>query len=412
MSAILTIVIFAIIACCTTAVLIPSVVLMAYRKKLVEADNVKNSKKRPYPVVGGLCVFLSIIVTLLLSTFFLQGQNTLIYPIFCITLIFFTGLFDDLIKLSFQIRFLIQIFLIAMLWYCGFGVDSLADVFSVINLPIALSLIISIVIGVGLINALNLMDGVDGLASGFGILCSLVLAVYFMLHGDVLYAVMAGILLGSLLPFFFCNLFSSKYKMYIGDSGSMILGILAYLVVCRVMREPRIFVWDDYRVSMLMALYAVPVYDTIRVMTSRIRHHRSPFLPDKTHLHHALVKLHYPHVMVTAIEMTLVLIILAIWVLMCLVAQKTGMNVSWHFVITAVIGFFVVCAIYYYVMYLRRHNPDAFAKQIARGRAASQRVQKPFMFIRALLDGRLSSWSRTKKHLDTLEQINDHDKQK
>lgn len=396
MSAILIIVVFAVIACCITALLIPPVVLIAYRKKLVEADNVKSSKKRPYPVVGGVCVYLSIIVTLLLSTFFLHGQHTLIYPILCITLIFFTGLVDDIIELSFQIRFLIQIFIITMLWYCGFGVDSLANVFSVIHLPVAISLIASIVIGVGLINALNLMDGVDGLASGFGILCSLVLAIYFMLHGDILYAAMAGIVLGSLLPFFFCNLFSSKYKMYIGDSGSMILGILAYLVVCRVMKEPRAFAWDDYRVSMLMSLYAVPVYDTIRVMVNRIRHRRSPFLPDKTHLHHALVELHYPHVMVTAIEMMLVVIVLAAWVLTSLLAHKIGISITWHFIITVVTGFIVVCAIFYYVMYLKRHSPDAFARHIARGRIAGQRVHKPFMFIRALLDGHLGSWTRTK----------------
>ncbi len=402
MNAILIIVICAIMACSAAASLIAPVVLMAYRKKLVEADNVKTPGKRPYPVVGGLCVYLSIITTMLFSMLLLDGQSTLLVPVLGVTIIFFTGFFDDVLKLSYQIRFIIQICLIAMLWYCGYGVVSLSDVFSVVHLPMALSLLASIIIGVGLMNALNLMDGVDGLASGFGILCSLQMAYYFLMHGDILYAAMAGIVMGALLPFFCCNLFSSKYKMYIGDSGSMILGILAYFVVCRVMQEPRAFVWDDYRVSMLMAIYAVPIYDTIRVMVNRIRHHRSPFLPDKTHLHHALVDLHYPHVMVMMIEMALVIIILAMWAGLCYAAQRMGISITWHFVITLLAGFFIVCALFYYIMYLKRHNSDAFAKQIARGRAASRRVQKPFMFIRAILDGRLKTWTNTKKHLDEL----------
>lgn len=380
----------AVVAALVSSCLISPLVLLAYRKNLVDKPEERKLQSRSVPVLGGVSVFVSLTVALSFALVFLPEYvvlPNLLIAFLALTLMFMTGLYDDLVNLSFHAKFILEIVVITLLWYAGFGVDSLAGLFGVCHMSSPLSLLFSLVIGVGLINALNMLDGVDGLASSFGIVSGIIIGTYFLLHGFYVGGCLAGMVMGALIPFFVCNVFSLKYKMFIGDSGSLVIGVLVYIAVCCTLHLPARFAWDDYRISLLLSVYALPVYDTLRVMFTRLVHRHSPFLPDRTHLHHAFVELQYPHLMITIIELTISLGIFAVWVGLAALCQWLHISAVWNLVANLVVGIGVVQGTYFYVQYLKLHNSDAFARHVEKGHRAGRRIDKPVSFIRSLIDG-------------------------
>ncbi len=375
----------AIVAMC----FIPPLVLLAYNKKLVDRPNYRKLQRRPIPLLGGVSVYASLVITLLLTICFfpqhLQSDNIFIATL-SVSLTFMIGLFDDLIDLSAIIRLFAEILIITCLWYTGISIDTFVGLFGITQLHPYISLLLSIVVGLGLINAINLMDGVDGLASGFGILTSIITSVFFFTHDNTTYGIIALMLVGALVPFFFCNVYSIKYKLYLGSSGTMILGLLVYLSVCQIIHTPQLFFWDEYHISWLLAIYAIPVFDTLRVMLTRIIHKTSPFSPDKTHLHHIFVELEYPHSMITLIELSMAVIILLIWIAMVQLSILLGISTAWNLLINTVIDAALVVGVYLYMQHLKLHRPEIFARHISKGRQLSQRTNPFTIFVRQTID--------------------------
>lgn len=232
-------------------------------------------------------------------------------------------------------------------------------------------------------DAINLIDGVDGLASGGGIImCSLV-AIFFIRHADFVYAVFAVVFVGSLIPFFFCNVFSRKFKMFIGDSGSLMLGTVSYLFIVRWLHSAPLFPLDAYGVSCLVAIYAVPVFDTLRVMGVRILKKTSPFKADKTHLHHIFVDLGLPHFIVTTIILFMSVLIVVISYLFSLI--------KWHptYQLLAVVASsaLIVWGTYFVLRIIRDNNPDLFISMKARLKLRMRKPIKFYHWAQELCDG-------------------------
>ncbi len=377
------------LAALTSAFLIPHIVMLAYRKKMLDRPNYRKLQRSPIPVLGGVNVFASLVITMLLSTSFYPDYvhlDTIFITTLATTLIFMVGLLDDLIDLSYRIRFAVEIIIVTCLWYSGIGIDTFVGLFGITTLPPTVSLLLSLLVGIGLINAINLMDGVDGLVSGFGILTGTCTALFFFVHDDSTAGTIALIIVGALIPFFLCNVFSLKYKLYIGSSGTMVMGLLIYLFGCRVIDTPQIYAWDQYHISWLLAVYAVPIYDTLRVMINRILNKRSPFSPDRTHLHHIFVELKYPHSMITLIELTLVLWIIILWTLLAVLSLMLNISTAWNLLLNVVLDATLVMGTYLYINHLKLYHPDTFAYHIAMGRALSRRNNTLTKFIRQSLD--------------------------
>ena len=188
---------------------------------------------------------------------------------------------------------------------------------------------------------------------------------------------------GALIPFFVCNVFSRKYKMFIGDSGSLIMGTLAYVFTCRVIHTP-IMDWNDqYCVAMMFAIYSLPVFDTLRVMAVRLMHGNSPFKPDRTHLHHMFVDLGYPHVMISTILHTINLTVIAVWYITSLFMK----SIEGQFFVVIGTAILLVPGLYFVLKIISLKNPDLF-KQF---KEHSKRVSsKPISFrdhVCDLIDG-------------------------
>lgn len=336
-------------------VLIPQLVLLAYRKNLTDAPGYRKLQKSPVPILGGVSVIAGTIAATLFMKLWMNVYG--LYAVSgCLITMFFIGLIDDLMDWRATLKFCLQIAVVVYLFHTGLKIDSLNGIFGVYHLPEFVSLLLSIVAGVGMVNAINMMDGSDGLSSGFAIASNFLCAIYFFLHGDYLFATFTFVFISALIPFFVINVFCRKYKMYIGDNGSLTIGIMAYIIICRIMQEPQMFIADKYKLSIAFAIFALPVIDTLRVMTMRIIHKRSPFMGDRTHLHHILVSMNVPHIVVAFIELMMALVIF----LVSLVCSLDGIPVTWHFIITVLTSIIVTCGVYFLLHYMREHKPEQF----------------------------------------------------
>lgn len=385
-------VICSLVAMTISIVMNPMIIKLAYKKHLTDNPNYRKLQKRPVPVLGGMSVYVALVVGILFCNFFFPTDR-LYVVIASLTVIFFLGFFDDMLDLDYRFRFLCQIGIIFTLWSFGYRIDTFAGLFGVTYIPKTLSCILSIFVGVGLLNSLNMIDGVDGLASSIGILTSVICGSYFFTHNDPLFALLSIVFAASLIPFLVCNVFSLKYKMFIGDSGSLILGILAYVFSCRIIHT-RILDWNDqFSVSMLIAVYSLPVFDTLRVMLARMAHKDSPFKADKTHLHHMLLNLQYPHIMVTIILVGINLIVIAIWYITSLYVK----SVNEQFFIVLGTSIFAFPLFYYLLKLISTRHPRTYRIMTVHSRRVSSLPLKIRNNIRDLIDGNVKRHIRMRR---------------
>jgi UDP-N-acetylmuramyl pentapeptide phosphotransferase/UDP-N-acetylglucosamine-1-phosphate transferase len=166
------------------------------------------------------------------------------------------------------------------------------------ELNIFASVTLTLFVMIVFINAFNLMDGIDGLASGLSILATSVFGIWFSLAGHTELTVLAFSLTGGLVGFFFYNVFGSKNKIFMGDTGSLILGTVMSVLVIKfnevnIDQSHAMAIASAPAVSFGIIIY--PLFDTIRVFSIRILQKRSPFSPDKNHIHHRLLALGMSH---------------------------------------------------------------------------------------------------------------------
>jgi UDP-N-acetylmuramyl pentapeptide phosphotransferase/UDP-N-acetylglucosamine-1-phosphate transferase len=290
---------------------ISKVVKVAVKKDLVAKTNHRTSHIGRIPNIGGVSIFISFILSFLLTSDFsldYQIQSLL----FTVLVLFFVGLYDDIMIISAKRKLAGELCGITVMIFLGnFRLTNLHGFLGVNEIPYIASVLLTFFVTVVIINAINLIDGIDGLASGTGMLISLFLGIYFGLIEDKVLSLVSFSLLGALVPFFIYNVFVKRCKIFMGDAGALVLGgILTALIIsfneanisstgpCHIINVPMVSI----------CILILPVFDTIRVFTIRIIQKKSPFLPDKNHLHHMFLDLGYSHKQSTGILMVINLI--------------------------------------------------------------------------------------------------------
>ena len=200
------------------------------------------------------------------------------------------------------------------------------------------------------------MDGVDGLSSGYCILTSLFFGLLFWHVGDRVLAMLAVVAAGSLIPFFFHNLFGKTSKMFIGDGGTLVMGIVISVFVMRTLTHGSVGrIYDPKHVGLIpfmLALLAVPVFDTLRVMITRILKHKSPFHPDKTHLHHMFIRLGCSHA-----ATTLAILLLNLFVVLCgWLSYLAGLSIDMQLYIVVIASLLITVGLYNFMEWHIRHK--------------------------------------------------------
>lgn len=290
-----------IVAFCLTFLAIPVIITVANEKKLFdEPDDNRKIHKRPIPSLGGFGIFIGFILCLLLSLNFSTQAPEFQYYIAAFLITFFVGIKDDILILSATKKIIGQILVASILVFKaklvisdmhGFlgvhGIDSFSSTF--------LTMFAMVVI----MNAFNLIDGVDGLAGSIGLITSAIFGVYFVLNGNIPYAVLGIGFAASLLAFLHYNFHPAK--IFMGDTGSLMIGLVNSILVVKFIEVAGTYM--HYRIVAAPAvgfgILFLPLMDTLRVFAMRISRGKSPFSPDRNHIHHLLLDRGFNHKSVT-----------------------------------------------------------------------------------------------------------------
>lgn len=340
-----------------TTLVYPFVLSYAQKNGIVDNPNARKLQRVPVPVMGGVAVFVGILISVLVSN--IQINDLTIWVGFvCMVIMLVIGAIDDIRDIPATLRFIIETALVyGMIVVADIGIDSLHGLWNVGEIPTSISLPLSIIAGVGVINATNLIDGVDGYASGYGIMSCSLYAVLAFYVGDMVIGRLALIFVGSLVPFFLHNVFGRKSKMFIGDSGTLMMGTVMTLFVFSILsKNSDCCVLEQKGLGLVpftVAVMSIPVFDTLRVMGARVVRGTSPFHPDKTHLHHLFIEMGFSHIGTTLSILLLDFLIVAIWFILWLL----GASIDVQFYIVVGLSMFVTFGFYRFMKIQQNRGP-------------------------------------------------------
>jgi UDP-GlcNAc:undecaprenyl-phosphate/decaprenyl-phosphate GlcNAc-1-phosphate transferase len=300
-----------------TAISIPRIIAVSVKKQLMDMpDDGRKQHLRPTPTLGGAGIYLGFVLV--------ASVNNAFYPVesfslllACVTLLFIVGLTDDLIGLSVHKRLITQVTAATLIVVVGgVQIEHLGGLFGIYELPSIAAQVFSVFTMVIILNSYNLIDGADGLAGTIGMIAASVFATLLFFNGAYPQAILALIIAGALLGFLIFNV--EPARIFMGDGGSMMTGFLLAFLGFAVMQANTLTapVWMPSIAVFVFAALIVPMYDTMRSITLRLYHRRSPFAPDSNHLHHVLQRFGYSHRGVTLVVGLATLTILATAILL------------------------------------------------------------------------------------------------
>lgn len=303
---------------------------IAKQKNIVDNPEARKLQKVPVPVLGGVAVFFGIAVGL--CFYKTMVDFTILFPVLGAAIIMlYLGSIDDILNINPALRFTIEICVaLLMIYGLKLRVYDFQGLWGLDHVALVPGLILSVLTFVGVTNAINMIDGVDGLSSAFCIMIMGFLGIPCFLSHFYSFAVLSAISIGALLPFFFHNVFGKNSKMFIGDGGTMMMGTIISSMIFVLLSGkcyfPEFPEADFSRIAYVLAVLSLPVADTLRVMTARVFKGKSPFSADQNHLHHILIKKNFSHARITIFEVCLNLIVIGIFFL----SWKLGAPVEWQ----------------------------------------------------------------------------------
>ena len=248
---------------------------------------------------GGSSIFSSLFF---ISVFFYLNNNELYDFSFLIpiAIMLFVGLYDDIYKLDFKLKFIFQIIVAKIIIDNGLIIDNLHGIFGVFELGRILGQLFTIFIIVAIINSINFIDGIDGLAIAVITLFLLSFELFSSTSSDMIFLTL--IILGSVIPLYFFN-FRIKNKVFLGDSGSLLLGTVVSIYVLKILSQDYSIKpeYDLNKVIFVISILSYPIFDIIRIFFLRLYKKKSPFVADKQHIHHLILDKTKKHYLTTSI---------------------------------------------------------------------------------------------------------------
>lgn len=380
------------VAFVVTSLVYPYVLSFARKHSIVDNPNTRKLQRVPVPVMGGTTVFIGIVVAVVFG-YCLAPMPRVITTLTLLLVMYLIGVWDDAKDVSAYLRFAVEVLVVwMMIVLLKVEINDFHGLWGVHQIPDAISVPLSLIAGVGIINAINLIDGVDGYCSSFGVISCIVFAVIFYYAGDMSMFTLALIAIGALVPFFFHNVFGKTSKMFLGDGGSLMLGTLLALFMFSALSSNSPYAeYSDRGISLpalILAILAVPVFDTLKVMIFRVAKGQSPFHPDKTHLHHLFIAMDFSHLGTSAIivsyNLLIVLVLALVWYL------GAGVDLQLYIVIAMSVLF--TCVFYFYMEHERRKNDgagsDRFRRWCRRGVKTDLSGGPVWKFISRFVDSR------------------------
>lgn len=308
----------------------PKILKIAIIKNLVDNPDARKLQRTPTPTVGGIAVFFGIILGICASYYVYSDPKTFIL-IATMMVMLYIGTIDDIIGLTPRLRFFIEIcVIIVFITVNDTSINNFHGLWGIYQIHEWAAIPLTVFACVGIINAINLIDGVNGLSSGYCIMASSIMAIMSFATNNTLSLVLAVTAVGAIIPFFLHNVFGKKTKMFIGDGGALVIGIMMSLFVIDILETGSHCTYLAMKgmglIPFALAVLAIPVFDTLRVMTARIINRKSPFEPDKTHLHHIFIELGFTHLGTTLSILAFNTAIIAIWYISYLLGASIDMQ--------------------------------------------------------------------------------------
>jgi UDP-N-acetylmuramyl pentapeptide phosphotransferase/UDP-N-acetylglucosamine-1-phosphate transferase len=276
---------------------LPKIIKVVNEKHLLDKPGRHKIHKKEIPTLGGIGIFAGFIFGFLIG---IDGYMPgLSYFTAAVVFLLFVGIKDDLVYLNPKKKFLGELgAAVIVALFTNIHITHFHGFLGITDISSIASFIVTILLFIFIINAVNLIDGIDGLAASVGIIASVTFGVFFFLSGDYGYTVMAAALLGSLLAFLYYNLSQGPKKIFMGDSGSLVIGFTLAVLAIRFNElvaagESVLKLKSAPAVS--IAVLILPLFDMIRVTVLRMLDHKSIFIGDKRHIHHMMLRAGLSH---------------------------------------------------------------------------------------------------------------------
>lgn len=277
-----------------TLIAIPPIIQLIKKYKLYDVPNARKEHSNPIPTMGGIAILAGMMAALMLW-FPFHAETAQVCFFLSIAVLFALGIMDDLKDLSAKYKFVVQIALAGLIALAGIRITTFDGLFGIYDLPVSAQYSFTILAIVGITNAFNLIDGIDGLAGGLGFMSLITLGMFLTMNGDVNTALIAFALAGGILAFLYFNL--NPARIFMGDTGSLVLGFVVAVLSLRLM-QVNVQVSNPvlpHATVFVLGIVLIPVFDTLRVFATRIWNGKSPFMADKTHIHHLLTNQGFSH---------------------------------------------------------------------------------------------------------------------
>lgn len=363
------------------------VLKIALTKNIVDNPDERKLQKVPVPVLGGAAVFFGIVVSMTATGLFWETAS--LYAVLGVLVIMlYVGIMDDILSLSPVTRFVVEILGVLLLMFCnGYSLNDFHGLWGIYAIPAYVAVPLTVFACVGILNAINLIDGVNGLSSGYCITACALFASVFIWAGDREAASIAVASIGALVPFFCHNVFGKRSKMYIGDGGTMLMGtIMSTFVLCALNSDSILAAKVPANFGLIpftLAVLSIPVFDTLRVMALRLSKGKSPFSPDRTHLHHLLFNLGFSHIGVTLFELISNLAIVLGW----WIAYRAGASADVQLYVVVIMGVMATFGFYGLVQVSQKKNLKFFSFMQKVGACTHVKHLQLFKDLRGFLDG-------------------------
>lgn len=287
---------------------LPKIVLLSLKKKFLDGIDHRKIHTKSASRLGGItflpAIFISVFLCTSLSNIFgiatYTYTNDFIIEMCATCIIFITGLYDDVIGLKYHRKFALQIFVSALIVLSGTYINSFNGLLGIWEIPSYVGIPLTLVLIVFITNAINLIDGIDGLAASLSIMALFCFGYLFSVSFQSLYVIISFATLGVVMSFLYNNLLGirkrSETKIFMGDSGSFIIGFILSFLTIKLWNAPLEFgddliIASDYFPSIAFTVLIIPCFDVVRVILYRYKRHKPLFIADKSHFHHKLLAL-------------------------------------------------------------------------------------------------------------------------
>ncbi len=281
---------------------------VAYKNKLFDMPDERKVHKIPVPRLGGMSFMPTLMIVIAFSVGIIYRlkimstpsmDNVLLiriaYMLGSAMLLYVLGILDDLSDLNYKTKFLVQFLASSLLVSSGLWLNTFYGLFGIGRIPFYIGMPFTVLLFIFITNAINLIDGIDGLASGLSMITLAVLSFIFIRERRFIYSTVSITMFGAVLAFWLFNMFGKpekRTKLYMGDTGSLTLGlILCFLIVslCSFCGKNGEITNGKY-FGIVMSSLMLPMLDVIRLFITRMANHKNPFVADENHIHHRLMR--------------------------------------------------------------------------------------------------------------------------